>query len=286
MHEGWPCLRLVLLGLAALVSVPAAACSGPFAIGEVTRTLVDPARGNRSVGVVIRYPAQAAGVAAPPVADCAFPALVYGHGFTISHLAYGYLSQALVPQGFVIAFPSTESGIAPNHPQFGADLAFVARQLASDPLLGASLGSARALGGHSMGGGAAFLGAAQNADVQALFAMAPAETNPSAIAAAANISIPTRILIGSRDCVTPAAQHAQPMFAALATPAADKSLLEIAGASHCQFSDGALTCSIGESSCGGSATITAGAQHEASLNLLREWLARRLSNRLTEDGFE
>ena len=45
----------------------------------------------------------------------------------------------------------------------------------------------------------------------ALFALAPAETSPSAIAAASGIVAPTLIITGSRDCVTPSAAQAGPI---------------------------------------------------------------------------
>ncbi len=269
--------RLLLLLLVSVLFLPsgraeAQSCAGPFAIGEVQRTFRDPARGNRSVGVLIRYPATRAGSNAPPVTGCAFPAVVFGHGFTISHTAYRFLSDGLVPGGYVLAFPSTEGGLSPSHARFAADLAFVARALHTDSLLAAALGAGRALGGHSMGGGAAVLAASGNRDVQALFALAPAETNPSAVAAAAGVGVPTQFVLGSRDCVTPRDRHAQPIFDRLGTPTGLKFIHEIAGGSHCQFSNGAWTCSFGENSCGGGATISATAQHAATISVLRGFL--------------
>lgn len=271
-RSGLHALVATLLLLLAPEPAPAQSCQGPFAIGEVNRSYRDPARGNRSVGVLVRYPASRAGSNAPPVTGCGFPAVVFGHGFTISHTAYRFLSDGLVPAGYVVAFPSTEGGLSPSHARFAQDLAFVARALASDTQLAPALGPGRAIGGHSMGGGAAVLAVSGNAAVQALFAFAPAETNPSAVAAAAEVRVPTLFVLGSRDCVTPRARHAQPIFNALATPAAQKFIEEIAGGSHCQFSNGSWTCSFGENSCGGSATISAAAQHSQTLALLRVFL--------------
>ncbi|GIX32712.1 MAG: hypothetical protein KatS3mg125_0668 [Lysobacterales bacterium] len=267
-------LLLLLVGIASLPLDAARAqnCAGPFAIGEIQRTYRDPARGNRAVGALIRYPATRAGSNAPPVTGCAFPAVVFGHGFTIGHTAYRFISDGLVPAGYVLAFPSTEGGLSPSHARFAADLAFVARALATDSLLGPALGSGRAIGGHSMGGGSAVLAASGNAGIHALFALAPAETNPSAAAAATGVNVPTQFVLGSRDCVTPRARHAQPIFDRLGTPSGLKFIEEIAGGSHCQFSNGAWTCSFGESSCGGSATISASAQHAQTIAILRGFL--------------
>lgn len=272
LHQRLLGLLLILAAFLPIGAATAQSCQGPFAIGELQRTYRDPARGNRSVGVLIRYPAQRAGSNAPPVTGCAFPAVVFGHGFTISHTAYRFLSDGLVPAGYVVAFPSTEGGLSPSHARFAADLAFVARALAGDTLLAPALGNGRAIGGHSMGGGAAVLAVSGNREVQALFALAPAETNPSAAAAAAGVSVPTQFVLGSRDCVTPRDRHAQPIYDRLGTPSGLKFIDEIAGGSHCQFSNGAWTCSFGENSCGGSATIGASVQHARTVTTLRGFL--------------
>ena len=85
-----------------------------------------------------------------------------------------------MPRGCVLVLPSTEGGLSPNHANFGRDLAFVLNAVRADPTFAGALGTRTAIGGHSMGGGAAFLAAANNANLTALFALAPAETNPKA----------------------------------------------------------------------------------------------------------
>ena len=89
----------------------------------------------------------------------------------------------LAAQGFIVVLPGTESGLSPSHDRFANDLVFAARAVQAVVFFAASAGTDRSYGGHSMGGGAAFLAAAKDQNARALFVMAPAETNPSAIAA-------------------------------------------------------------------------------------------------------
>ncbi len=128
-----------------------------------------------------------------------------------------------------------------------------------------------------MGGGAAFLGAVNNAGLNALFAFAPAETNPKASTAALNVVVPTMVVTGSKDCVTPYATNAALMLANLATPDASTYDARIRGGKHCQFSSGSFTCSFGESasSCSagsGDTTLTAALQQTLTMDALKPFL--------------
>lgn len=283
-----PAALILLIAAFVLPSTAAArgACSAPYAVVVEQRSYNDPDRGNRSVPLRLHRPAAGAGGPLPP--GCGFGLVAFGHGFTIANTAYDFLANALAAAGYVVLLPATESGFSPSHQAFGLDLAFALRAVGADPGNTSALGPLRVVGGHSMGGGAALLAAASDPSIGALFALAPAETQPSAIAAASTVSVPARMILGSRDCVTPRAQHGQPIFDALATPVAAKTIDEIAGASHCQFSNGSLTCSIGEGSCGGAATISAAQQHGETLQLLLPWLLTLGSQtpELLADGFE
>jgi pimeloyl-ACP methyl ester carboxylesterase len=277
-------LSCALLALAMTTS--AADCDGPHPVGETTRTWQDPDRGNRNVGVLIRYPRQAGAIDAPPVPGCDFPVLAVGHGFTIPADRYRYLVDGLVPEGVIVVLPTTETGLSPNHATFAADLAFATRALRVDPAFLGVAGTVRGVIGHSMGGGASVLAAATDPGLAMLVGLAPAETTPSAVAAAINVHSPTLLLTGSRDCVTPFAAHAAPILAALAATTVRH--VEIAGGSHCQFSDGHFTCAIGEASCGGNATIPASVQQGRTIEEIRRLLDEVLAAAALEfrDGFE
>lgn len=282
-------LSLALLLLAsALAQGKAANCVPPYAVGTTLPTLVDPARNDRSIALRVHYPATAGGAGSPALTGCGFPVIAFGHGFTIGASAYDWLASSLAAAGFIVVMPTTEGGLSPDHAEFGRDLGFITETLTATSPWNLAAGSARAIGGHSMGGGSAVLGVAGTSGIAALFALAPAQTTPSAITAASGIAVPTLFITGSRDCVTPVAAHAGPILTALATPEPRKQLIDIDGASHCQFSGGSLTCSIGEGSCGGAATISASSQQSQTLALLIPWLQQQLApeSALLADGFE
>jgi predicted dienelactone hydrolase len=243
-----------------------------FQIGHQSKTYNDPARNNRSIPVEIYYPSNQNGNNVA-VAEGLFPVIVFGHGFAMTYSAYTYLWEALVPQGFIMVFPRTEESIfpAPNHLNFGLDMAFLSSKMLDERENPGSqfygkISPNTAVMGHSMGGGAAFLATANNPDITTLITFAPAETNPSAIAAAALCTLPSLVFAGSNDCVTPPAQNQMPMFEAL--PDGRKTFISISGGGHCYFADYNFYCSFGENTCSPSPSITRDQQHQITLSLL------------------
>ncbi len=262
-------MRNLLLATALLLS--SISWAQPYLIGSRTITFYDPSR-DRDIGTNIYYPGVTAGANAV-VLNGQWPVLVMGHGFLMGTGSYSNIWQYFTPRGYIVALPTTEGGLPPNHGAFGLDLAFVAQALqeanvdASSPFFG-KVAPASALMGHSMGGGASFLGAANNASIQALVNFAAAETNPSAVAAAGNVQVPTLMFAGSDDCVTPIAGHQGPMYSALNVPC--RAFVNITGGSHCQFAQSDFTCSLGELGC--SAGISRAAQHAVMNDFAGLWL--------------
>lgn len=249
----------------------------PFAIGRTTLNLTDPTRNNRSVPTEVYYPASTAGVNVPITTQTTetFPVISFGHGFLMTWDAYQNIWEALVPQGYIVAFPKTEGSFSPSHLEFGKDLAFVVTSLQqlgtnSSSLFHNRVGTNSALMGHSMGGGSAHLAHAFLPNVTTLMTLAPAETNPSAVSAAATISQPSLVIAGANDCVTPPSQHQIPIFNALNSEC--KSYVSITGGSHCFMANSNFFCNIGESSCTPAPTITR-AQQQFTLNaVMLAWL--------------
>lgn len=271
------------LACAAALTVTASSSHAAFAIGHTSRTFIDASRGNRSVATEIYYPAAVAGEDVP-VGDGSgerFPVVAFGHGFVMAWSAYENIWEGLVPEGYIVAFPRTEGSFSPSHEQFGRDIAFVANALAAEGANGASIffdrvsGRAAAMG-HSMGGGASVLAASYDATIDAVANLAAAETNPSAIAAAALVTRPSLVISGANDCVTPPAQHQQPIYDALES--ACKTFVSIAGASHCQFAESNVFCNIGEGSCSPPPAISRAQQHALTMTLLLPWLDTFLRN--------
>lgn len=247
-----------------------------YLIGNQQFVWADPARNNRQVPTAVYYPADTPGTGVSLAAG-SFPVVSFGHGFVMVHSAYEYLWEALVSQGYIVAFPLTESSAfpAPNHQNFGLDIAFVARKLVeegqnpSSPFYG-HVKNKTALMGHSMGGGSAFLGTATDTSVATLVTLAAANTSPSAVQAAASVLIPTLLFAGQNDCVTPPAQHQQLMYDNTASD--HKAMITILGGGHCYFADYNFNCSLGELTCSPQPTISRSEQQDATLDFLLPWL--------------
>lgn len=248
-----------------------------YSVGHRSLTWNDPARNNREIPVEIYYPANTSG-SNVAVAEGVFASIAFGHGFVMSWEAYENIWEMLVPQGFIVAFPKTETGLAPSHGTFAQDLSFVLARLQAEAVDPTSpfyqkISPQNALMGHSMGGGAAVL-AASGSSVTALATLAAANTNPSAIAASAYVSIPTLFIAGSNDCVTPIGQHQQPMFEATASSC--KTFVSLTGGNHCQMANSNFFCSLGEATCSPSATINREEQHQLIASVLVNWLKATL----------
>ncbi len=272
LHHSFSAMRFYLIVF--LLQIFSMGKAQPFSIGHVQRSYSDPTRANRSVPCEIYYPATQAGEGTP-FSNGKFPVIAFGHGYVMPWSVYDIYWQNLVPQGFILIFPTTESGFSPSHLNFGKDLAFACQKLKQEGVIPASLffnhiDSASAVMGHSMGGGAAFLAMLQDSTISAFATVAAAETNPSAVAAAGIISRPSLVFSGANDCVTPPSAHQIPMYNALNS--SQKSLVSITGGNHCQFASSNFNCSLGQSTCSPQATINAAQQQGKVFQLLIPWL--------------
>ena len=245
-----------------------------FPVGHRTMNFTDASRSNRPVPAEVYYPGVTAGNNVA-VAAGKFPVISFGHGFLMAYDSYLYLKDSLVPLGYIIAYAKTETGIAPNHLEYGKDLAFLVNQMQTEGNTPTSafynhIDSTSAIMGHSMGGGASFLGCENNPVPTAMITMAAAETSPSAISAASHITIPSLVFSADEDCVAPPATNQIPMYDSLASEC--KVFINIKGGGHCYFADYNFTCSLGEMGCSSSFTITREQQHAAVIDFLVPYL--------------
>lgn len=266
-----------------------------FSIGSQTITYNDPGRTGgfgsgggpgRQIQCEVYYPALSNGTNAI-LASGSFPIVVFGHGFAMTWSAYENIWEHLVPQGYVVIFPRTEGGLfpAPSHNDFGLDLALVSQRLLADNNNPSSsfyqkLNGKSAIMGHSMGGGATILAAQNNSNIQTIIGLAPAETNPSAIAAAANVNVPSLVLSGSSDGVTPPDEHHLPIFNALNTNC--KSYVSITGGAHCYYANTNFNCDFGEGSASSGITVTREQQQAFMNSVITPWLNYFLKNESTQ----
>jgi hypothetical protein len=243
-------------------------------IGHTTVTFIDSSRNNRQIATEMYYPATTAG-SNTPIAAGVFPLITFGHGFVMTWSAYQNIWNTLVPEGYILAFPTTEGGFSPSHADFGKDLTFLITKIQSGGagaiIPSTSVGSTSAIMGHSMGGGSAFLAAENNQTITTMVTFAAANTSPSSITASQQVSVPTLIFSGTNDCVTPPSQHQDLMYES--TAAAYKTQVNITGGGHCFFANSNFNCSFGENTCSPSPTITRAEQQTTTHHFLQLWLA-------------
>lgn len=126
-------------------------------------------------------------------------AVAFGHDWRKYVKDYHATLRHLASWGIVVVAPDTETGLIPNHRNLAADLES-SLQVAAGVRLGNGniTVSPHKLGliGHGMGGAAAVLAAVDNDKVKAVGAFYPAQSAPSADAAARSLKIPG-LVIGS-----------------------------------------------------------------------------------------
>ncbi|MEJ5927937.1 dienelactone hydrolase family protein [Corynebacterium sp. H128] len=132
-----------------------------------------------------------------PAEGNGLPAVAFGHDWSTDIKRYHATLRHLASWGIVVAAPSTESGVLPNHRGFASDL-----ETALQILTGVKLGTGNisvapgkiGLVGHGMGAGCAILAAAGRDHLNAVAALYPSVTSPSNEEAARNVSTPGFIL--------------------------------------------------------------------------------------------
>jgi pimeloyl-ACP methyl ester carboxylesterase len=256
-----------------------------YQVGHTTITFNDPARtggfgsgggSGRQIQTEIYYPATTAGDNVA-VASGQFPIITFGHGFAMAWDAYKNIWERYAAKGYILAFPRTEGGLfpGPSHGEFGTDLKQVSEKMLAlntdvNSIFNGKIIQKAAIMGHSMGGGASFLAAANNSNIETVIGLAPAETNPSAIAGTANVSVPSLIFSGSADGVTPPADHHIPIYQGLTSIC--KSFVSITGGAHCYYANSNLNCDFGESTSSPNVSITRAEHQSATFAILDPWL--------------
>jgi dienelactone hydrolase len=152
------------------------------------------------------------GLVLTPRSGLGLPAVAFGHGWLQPPSRYLGLFRHLASWGVVVAAPATQRGPLASHRLFAADL-----RTALDVCAGVRLGdgdisvdeSRLGMAGHSTGGGAAVLAAADDPRVRAVATLAASQTKPFATDAAARCAMPSLHLAGGQDLVAPSVGHAR-----------------------------------------------------------------------------
>lgn len=214
---------------------------------------IDQSREERLINTLICYPADSAGLDVPPAIPIGggFPVIVFGHGYLMPADAYRNIWESAVPEGYITILPHSGSNMFPSHLEFGTDMAFLLEEmirLGGDPtsVFSGKIKPYGCLMGHSMGGGAAILGAIQSDKVRTLVVLAPLDTRPSSAEAARELTVPSLVIAGTDDCITPPKKHQLPIYESLQS--SQKVYISIKGGSHCQMAENNRLCNFAEAS--------------------------------------
>lgn len=199
--------------------------TNPSEITEARDTVIRP--DGSSFDVLLIYPS---GQTKTPL-----PVVIFGHGFLNPPELYRSTLRTLAGQGYVVIAPRSFLERYPDHLAYSRDFIHCANWISQTPpadLLMRVVGSAFCAAGHSMGGGAALLAAAEDERFIAVAALAAVETQPSAIEASRRISTSIMFVTGSDDTFVPSATNTCLMFDQAPRPSY---WFDIKGGSHCGF---------------------------------------------------
>jgi predicted dienelactone hydrolase len=206
---------------------------GSYPIGYVTNQSISAS--GRSFAVDIYYPGATAGSGAA-VASGQFPVVSFGHGWLQSTGNYSNVMGHLASWGLIVIAPRSQGGLFPSHSAFADDLNAALTWVVAQNSVSSSRFYTKVrtdklgLSGHSMGGGAAVVAASRNnANVDTVGTMEAANTNPSAVTAAASVTSPAMWIGGSSDSTASVSKHQRPMYD---NKAPSKQLRVITGGTH------------------------------------------------------
>lgn len=215
------------------------AAPGVYRAGRRRVTVRRP--NNTTFNAQLYYPATATGDNAPYDGSGApYPAVSFGHGFLQPPERYRSILEHLASWGYFVIATESASELFPNHRAYSEDMRYCLTYLeqqnanSASTLFGQVATDRFGLSGHSMGGGASILAAAADTRIKAVANLAAAETNPSAIQASPNVTVPHCLISGSADTITPLNNNGLRMYNAGFAP---KLLPVIQGGWHCGFQD-------------------------------------------------
>ncbi|SFQ25843.1 Chlorophyllase enzyme [Amycolatopsis arida] len=180
------------------------------------------------------------GVVFTPRSGLGLPAVAFGHGWLQPARRYLGLLRHLASWGVVAAAPDTQRGPVPSHRLFAADLRDTLEMVTTVRLgpSGISVDPERlGLAGHSVGGGAAVLAAAQEGGPAArcVATVAATQTLPPATDAAGRLDVPGLHLVADDDLVAPAVANGEAIASAWGGPVR---LRTLAKSSHLGVTEG------------------------------------------------
>jgi len=163
------------------------------------------------------------------------PVVVFGHGFLNPPELYRSTFRTLASHGYCVIAPRSFLERYPDHLAFSRDFIYCVNWITQTPpadLSSRVVDTAFGVAGHSMGGGAALLAAADDHRFVAVATLAALDTLPSSIEACDRISSSIMFITGSDDTFVPSATNTRLMFEQAPRPSY---WFDIKGGSHCGF---------------------------------------------------
>ena len=252
-------------------------------IGHRTLAFYDSARNDRIVSAEVYYPSEQKGDNVP-VSAGQFPLLVFAHGYQQVFSDYHDLWECLVPEGYIMVFPTTEGGLTIDIDGYAADLSFLLdtlldRSSVNDLFLTGHLNGTSALMGHSTGGGACYLAQKSDPAAHTIVTLAALGSlywpiyGSSPIDAAEGVTVPGLVMAGGEDCICPVKENQEAIYGNLIS--SPRALITITRGDHCGFSDSS-NCWIADAArCGFSGqggTISEDLQMTLTLRYVLLWL--------------
>ncbi|MFO7575635.1 MAG: alpha/beta fold hydrolase [Bacteroidales bacterium] len=247
-------------------------------IGHISVEMTDNERGNRKIPVDIYYPSEDGGPGSSIIISKGqrYPIICFAHGYLLQADLYPNIWEALVPEGFIMIFLKTETGLFPSLHELAEDMVFALAEAErygrdEESMFYNLVDTMNCVMGHSMGGRASWLAAAKSPEtIKAAVLLAPLYKEASGPEAETNRNMPLLIISGSNDCITSTANHAMPLYN---ESTGDKStLIEIKGGSHCQMCEDMALCRFGEAVSLCKAAISREEQHAVIERYLVPWL--------------
>lgn len=208
---------------------------GPMQSGWTSVTLN---RDGRNLNSIIYYPSYTEGSGAQiDTSNGPYPVIAFGHGFAMQNSNYISLFKHLTSYGYIVIAPQFPDVV---HLQLAYDLLFCINHIKNQNANPSSIffrlvdTTKTGLSGHSMGGGASLLAAANDSTIKVVAPLAAAETNPSAISVMNQIKAVVYLITAQNDGITPPQNHQIPMYNN-ALPIKGMPILK--GANHTKFMD-------------------------------------------------
>jgi len=206
-----------------------------YQTGAKSLVFTDSLRNNRIVHAQIFYPADSLG----ELAKGQFPMVIFAHGEGISFTEYDYVWLSLIGNGYILAFPTTEQGPTYSVTSMQGDLLSIWDRMTqkgnpTNTYFEKSMSGYLGLMGHGLGGSAAILAAAKNQEgLRSLITFSAIESQPSAIAAAADIQVPYLSIGTDSECLATYEDHQLPILEACGS--SYKASVQIKRGTFCQF---------------------------------------------------